>query len=207
MFTYNVLSLLSIYEEGFHLNFKKCNFALKFIRYLGHVISSDFMQPLQDNLIAIQAFPAPCSQKQVRQFLGKINFYRKFIPDSSTLLEPFHALLRKHSVFSWSPECQDSFNQVKTLLTSAPILATFDRSRPILIYTDASGVGVAAILKQVQSDGSEKPVAYFSRKLSESQKKKKAIYIEALAIREAVRFWRFWLIGRHFTVVTDHKPL
>jgi transposase InsO family protein len=157
--------------------------------------------------VAINSFPIPSSRKHVRQFLGKINFYRKFIPNSASLLEPFHQLLRKNTPFSWNPACQTAFEKVKKLLTSAPILAIFDRSKPIFIHTDASGVGIGAVLKQTQADGSQRPVAYFSRKLSEAQKKKKAIYIEGLAVREAVRYWRFWLIGRHFTVITDHKPL
>lgn len=196
-----------IFEEGFRLNFKKCNFAMSSIPYLGHVLGPNTVQPLLDNLIAIQAFPIPSSRKNIRQFLGKVNFYRKFIPNSASLLEPFHNLLRKNVPFRWSNDCQDSFDRAKRLLTSSPILAIFDRTRPIFIYTDASGVGIGAVLKQTQEDGTKKPVAYFSRKLSNAQKKKKAIYIESLAVREAIRYWRFWLIGRHFTVITDHKPL
>jgi hypothetical protein len=196
-----------VYEEGFRFNFKKCTFVSDKIRYLGHVISPTSITPLHDNLIAINSFPVPSSRKDVRSFLGKINFYRKFIPNSAVLLEPLHSLLRKYSSFKWSPDCRASFDKVRNLLVSAPVLAIFDRTRPITIYTDASGIGVGAVLKQMQDDGSEKPVAYFSRKLSDAQRKKKAIYIEALAIREAVRYWRFWLLGCRFTVITDHKPL
>lgn len=197
----------AVHNEGFRLNFKKCTFVSDKIAYLGHVISPTSVTPLQDNLIAINSFPVPSSKKNVRQFLGKINFYHKFIPNSATLLEPLHSLLRTHSTFSWTPACQTVFETVKKLLVSAPVLAIFDRTRPITIYTDASGTGIGAVLKQEQPDGYEKPVAYFSRKLSESQKKKKAIYIESLAIREALRYWRYWLLGRRFTVITDHKPL
>ena len=197
----------AIYAEGFRLNFKKCSFASPSIQYLGHILSPNSVQPLCDNIVAITDFPIPSSRRSVRQFLGKVNFYRKFIPNSSSLLEPFHNLLRKHVRFSWSPECQMAFDTVKTLLTSSPILAIFDRNSPISIYTDASGIGIAAVLKQRQADGSEKPVAYFSKKLTEGQMKKKAIYLESLAIREAIRYWRYWLIGRSFTVITDHKPL
>lgn len=79
---------------------------------------------------------------------------------------------------------------------------------PIKIYTDGSIQGLGAVLKQPQPEsGSEKPVAYFSKKLSNSQKKKKAIYIEALAIKEAVQFWQYWLMGRSFEIYSDHKPL
>ena len=196
-----------IFEEGFRLNFKKCNFAMSSIPYLGHILGPNTVQPLLDNLIAIQAFPIPSSRKNIRQFLGKVNFYRKFIPNSVTLLEPFHNLLRKNVPFRWSNDCHDSFEKVKRLLTSSPILAVFDRTKPVFIHTDASGVGIGAVLKQTQEDGTKKPVAYFSRRLSNAQKKKKAIYIESLAVREAIRYWRFWLIGRHFTVITDHRPL
>lgn len=203
------LSLLmqAIFEEGFRLSFKKCTFAVPRINYLGHVLTSDSVLPLHDNLAAIQLFPTPSTRRHVRQFLGKINFYRKFIPRSTVILEPFHLLLRKNSKFFWSSECQRSFDVVKRLLTSAPVLAIFDRERPTFIYTDASGIGVAGVLKQMQADGSERPVAYFSKKLSDSQRRQKAIYIEALAIREAIRYWRYWLLGISFTVVTDHKPL
>lgn len=197
----------AIFAEGFRLNFKKCSFASSSIQYLGHILSPDSVQPLSNNIVAITDFPTPSSRRSLRQFLGKINFYRKFIPNSSSLLEPFHHLLRKNTPFSWSHGCQTAFQAVKALLTSFPILAIFDRHRPISIYTDASGIGIGAVLKQKQDDGNEKPVAYFSRKLTEGQMKKKAIYIESLAVREAIRYWRFWLIGRPFTVFTDHKPL
>ena len=197
----------AIIKEGFRLKFVKCNFAKQSIEYLGHEIGPNFVKPLNDNLAAINQFPLPNSRRNVRQFLGKINFYLKFIPRASSLLKPFHKLLRKNVPFQWSSECQLAFDSVKKLLTSAPILAIFDSTKPITIYTDASVVGIGAVLKQTQEDGSEKPVAYFSRKLSEAQRKREVIYIESLAIREAIRFWKFWLIGRKFKVVTDHKPL
>ncbi len=197
----------AIKKEGFRLKFIKCIFAAPRVQYLGHILSYNSVQPLTDNLIAIKNFPVPKTKKNIRQFLGKVNFYHKFIPKTSTLLEPFHHLLRKDVPFVWSQECEKSFINVKQILLSEPILAVFDRSKPINIYTDASGVGIGAVLKQIQDDGSEKPVAYFSRKLSDAQKKKKAIYIESLAIKEAVKFWKYWLLGRKFNVITDHKPL
>lgn len=197
----------AILREGFRLKFTKCNFAANSVQYLGHIISKNFVKPINNNLISIKNFPTPANKKNVRQFLGKINFYHKFIENAATVLEPFHHLLRKNTPFIWSNECQNALESIKDYLTSVPILAIFDRNLPITIYTDASAVGIGAVLKQTQKDGCEKPVAYFSKKLNEHQKKKKAIYIESIAIREAVKFWRYWLIGKKFTVVTDHKPL
>jgi len=201
------LLVKAILREGFRLKFTKCSFATHSVNYLGHVISKNTVRPLNNNLRSISDFPTPMNKKNIRQFLGKVNFYHKFLNNASVLLEPFHNLLRKNVPFVWSIECESSFRKVKDYLTSSPVLAIFERNLPIFIYTDASGVGIGAVLKQVQSDGTEKPVAYFSKKLNEAQRKKKAIYIESVAIREAVKFWRYWLIGRRFTIITDHKPL
>jgi hypothetical protein len=199
--------LQAIIEEGFRLKFTKCEFAKDRVTYLGHVVGSDTVRPLTNNTIAIKNFPIPKTRKNVRQFLGKVNFYLKYIPNATRVLDPLHNLLRKNVEFAWSKKCQESFDKVKNYLSSTPILAIFDREKPINIYTDASIEGIGAVLKQPQEDGTEKPVAYFSRKLNEYQKKKKTIYIECIAIREAIKFWQYWLMGKRFTVFSDHKPL
>lgn len=201
------LLLEAILNEGFKLKFTKCNFAQDSVKYLGHIIKNNTVTPLKDNLIAIKEFPIPKTQKNVRQFLGKINFYGKYVPNISIILDPLHNLLRKGEKFDWTDKCQQSFETIKKLLCSKPILAIFDPDLPIQIYTDASIQGVGAILKQKQPNGDEKPCAYFSKKLNDSQKKKKAIYLECFAIKEAVKYWQHWLIGKTFTVFTDHKPL
>ena len=199
--------LKALLEVGFKLNLKKCKFAQTKIPYLGHLISNNCISPLNDNLISIKDFPIPKSKTQIRQFLGKINFYLEYIPRSTILLEPFHRLLRKNIDFEWSELCEENFQIVKNYLCTAPILAIFDADKPIEIYTDACIEGVGAVLKQKQADNLLKPVFYFSRKLNESQKKKRAIYIECLAIKEAILYWQYYLIGRRFRIFTDHKPL
>lgn len=203
------LSLLleAISKEGFRLKFSKCNFAQDSVKYLGHIIQNNTITPLKDNLIAIKEFPCPKTKKNVRQFLGKINFYGKYIPNVAVLLDPLHNLLRKDQTFTWTDKCQECFDTVKRLLCLKPILEIFDHELPIHIYTDASILGIGAILKQPQKNGEEKPCAYFSRKLNDNQKRKKAIYLECLAIKEAVKYWQHWLIGKHFKVFSDHKPL
>ncbi|KMQ86187.1 retroelement polyprotein [Lasius niger] len=199
--------LEAIKKEGFRLKFTKCTFASDLVKYLGHIIQNNTISPVQDNLISIKGFPVPKTQKNIRQFLGKINFYHEYIPKSAITLDPLHNLLRKNQKFVWSEECQKSFEKIKELLCSQPILEIFDQELPINIYTDASLEGVGAILKQTQPNGKEKPVAYFSKKLNEAQKRKKAIYLECLAIKEAVKYWQYWLMGKSFTVYSDHKPL
>lgn len=202
--------LEAIMKEGFRLKLSKCTFALDTVQYLGHIIGHNSITPIKDNLIAIKDFPVPKNQKNVRQFLGKINFYNEYVPKISLILDPLHNLLRKNQKFIWSEKCQEAFEYMKKFLSSQPVLSIFDPDLPIHIYTDASLQGVGAVLKQPQlneDSKTEKPVAYFSRKLNESQKKKKAIYLECIAIKEAIKFWQYWLIGRHFTIFSDHKPL
>lgn len=199
--------LNAIMKEGLRLKFRKCSFAADSVKYLGHIIQNNSVRPVKDNLVAIQNFPTPKIQKHIRQFLGKINFYHEYIPNSSIKLDLLHKLLRKGEKFVWSNECERSFKEIKELLCSQPVLEIYDKDLPIRIYTDASLEGIGAILKQLQNDGKEKPVAYFSRKLNNSQKRKKAIYLECLAIKEAVKYWQHWLLGRKFEVYSDHKPL
>lgn len=197
----------AIRKEGFKIKFTKCSFATRQIKYLGHTIEQGKIKPLFDNLVAIKDFPIPRTKKNIRQFLGKVNFYYKYIKDAAKVLEPFHNLLRKNVDFVWSSECQKAFDQIKKYLISEPVLTIFDQNKPIRIYTDASLEGVGAVLKQPQPDGSEKPIAYFSKKLTEGQKKKKAVFLECLAIKEAVKYWQYWLMGNRFVVYSDHKPL
>lgn len=199
--------LEAILIEGFRLKFTKCIFAKNYAKYLGHVIENNSVRPLKDYLTAVKNFPVPETRKNIRQFLGKVNFHHKFVPHSAIILDPLHNLLRKDVKFTWSTECQESFNKIKELLCSKPILRIFDPEQPILIYTDASIKGVGAVLKQKDNNGVCKPVAYFSKKLTETQKKKKAIYLECLAIKEAVKYWQHWLMGKEFVVYSDHKPL
>lgn len=197
----------AIKKEGLRLKFLKCKFAADSVKYLGHIIQNNTVTPLKDNLISIKNFPTPRTQKNVRQFLGKINFYHKYVPNIAIKLEPLHNLLRKGQTFNWTKACQESFEEMKQILCSQPILTIFDPNLPIHIYTDASILGVGAVLKQPQENNEEKPVAYFSKKLNEVQKRKKAIYLECLAIKECVKYWQHMLIGKKFTVFSDHKPL
>ncbi|KPJ11799.1 Retrotransposable element Tf2 155 kDa protein type 1 [Papilio machaon] len=199
--------LEAILAEGFRLKFSKCSFANNQAKYLGHIIENNTVRPLKDYLTAVRDFPIPETRKQVRQFLGKVNFHHKFIPYSAIILDPLHNLLRKDVKFIWSEKCQESFDKIKRLLCSKPILNIFDSELPIIIYTDASAKGIGAVLKQTDENGVNKTIAYFSKKLTEAQKKKKAVYLECLAIKEAVKYWQHWLMGKEFTVFTDHKPL
>jgi len=164
--------LEAIKEEGFRIKFRKCTFEADLVKYLGHIIQNNSIRPVKYNLISINHFPVPKTQKNIRQFLGKINFYHEYIPNSAIILDPLHNLLiiRKNQRFVWFIECQKAFKFIKKLLCSQQILQIFDQELPIKIYTDASLEGIGAILKQTQPNEKEKPVAYFSKKLNKVQK-------------------------------------
>lgn len=137
--------LEAIMKEGFRLKLSKCTFALDSVKYLGHIIRHNSIAPVKDNLISIKNFPIPTNQKNVRQFLGKINFYNEYVPKISLILEPLHNLLRKGQEFIWTVECQKAFEYMKNFLCTQPVLAIFDPDQPIHIYTDASLQGIGAI--------------------------------------------------------------
>lgn len=196
-----------IKQEGFLLKLSKCEFAKKSVKYLGHIIENNTVRPHHDNLKSIREFPIPQNRKNVRQFLGKINFYYKYIPNSIKLLEPIHNLLKKNTHFQWTNENDRAFQEIKEYLCKSPILAIFDPNRQTFLFTDASGIGLGAILKQIQENGEMHPVAYFSKKLTPTQRKRKAIYLECLAIKEAIQYWQHWLLGHRFIAISDHKPL
>lgn len=197
----------AIREEGFKLKLTKCKFAKRSINYLGHRISPNKVEPIADGLKSIRECPRPTSPREVKHFLGKINYYHRFIEDCSNRMEPLHELLRRDAKFAWTERQENAFQSLKDYLCARPVLQVFDPNKLIYIYTDASGVGVAAVMKQEDEDGILHPVSYFSKKLPETKLRKDAIFIEALAIKEAICFWQHQLMFREFVVVTDHQPL
>ena len=199
--------LKAVQDEGFKLKMPKCRFAKKSIKYLGHVIAHNTVKPLSDGLAAIRDYPKPENVTQIRQFLGKVNFYHRFIDHCSDRMEPLHRLLRTDVKFEWSEECERAFQDLKNHLCQSPILQIYDPDKLIYLFTDASGVGLAGVMKQEDENGQLHPVGFFSKKLKDSIKKKPAIFLEALAIKESILFWQYKLIGREFIVISDHKPL
>ena len=197
----------AVKKEGFRLKLVKCTFAAESVKYLGHQIEKNKVTPAQENLVSIQKLQRPVDKSGVRSVLGSINYFLRYVENPSKKFEPLHNLLRKNVPFVWSQQCEDVFNEIKTYLCSKPVLAIFDPNKQIVIETDASKLGLAAAFKQPQEDNILHPVFYFSRKLSQSEKKLGAIHIECKAIKEAIQFWQYYLIGREFIVRSDHKPL
>lgn len=186
---------------------KKCKFAQLQVTYLGHVVSAEGVRTDPKKLQAILEFPVPANVKALRSFLGLASYYRRFIPQFSRIAGPLHALMKKNSVFTWTAACQETFERLRKLLASAPVLAYPDFHVPFILETDASVSGLGAVLAQQQEGGLVRPIAYASRSLQEHEKRYGATELEGLGVVWAVKHFRPYLYGHHCDIYTDHEAL
>ena len=198
-------------EYGILINTSKCVFGQKEVEFLGYKVSAAGTRPLQSKVEAIQNFPTPRTIKELRRFLGMMNFYRRFIPHASSVQGPLNALLAGPKVKSThpvtpTPEVLKAIDDCKCSLARATLLVHPDPHADIAVHTDASDSAIGAVLQQ-KAKGVWQPIAFFSRKLSNAQKKYSPYDRELLAIYEAIKHFRFMVEARTFTVFTDHKPL
>ena len=117
---------------------EKCSFLKKHIQYLGHIVSGDGIKPVPEKLSSIQSMPCPYTPKEVKQFLGLVGYYRKFIPQYADIARPLNALTRKDTEFEWTEICQKSFDLLKAMVSEEPILVYPDPSKPYVLFTDTS---------------------------------------------------------------------
>ena len=185
---------------------KKCQFLRDKISFLGHTITTEGLLPLLDKVEAVIKFPIPKTIKKVQSFHGLANYYRSFIPNFAEIAEPIIKLTRKNAKFEWTNECQDAFDRLKSSLTTAPVLVFPDYDQPFLLTTDASGLALGAVLSQ-GTINKDRPIAYYSRTLSENERKWSTIEREMLAIVDSVKKFRCYLLGKPFIIYSDHKPL
>jgi hypothetical protein len=156
---------------------------------------------MESKVKAIREFPQPKDASEVKSFLGLVNFYGKFVPKMDTEAAQLYDLLRKDVKFQWRKNEQTSFDKIKQFLSNSQVLAHYDPKLPIRGYCDASAVGVGAVLNLVYPDGKELPVAYASKKLSETEKHYAQIEREALALVVGVSKFHQYLYGREFELV------
>ena len=192
----------------------KCDFFKKHIHYLGHLISADGIWPLKDKLDSICDMPAPSNSKEVKQFLGLVGYYRKFVPCFAALSRPLSKLTCKDKVFEWTKECKKAFATLKEKLCAQPILQYADTTKGYTLYTDASKYGWAGVLTQLHTpiiDGktitTDHPVAYVSSLFRGSQINWAALMKEAYAIYMSVKKLSFYLTDAEVLLKSDHLPL
>lgn len=193
-------------SSGLKLNPSKCSFAQQQVQFLGHVVSGQGVRPDPRNVSSVQNWPTPQTATDVRAFLGLCSYYRKFIKGFAHHSVPLHALTEKKAPFEWTSDCQDAFTYLKCALSNPPVIAFPDFSLPFVLYTDASGAAVGAVLGQKQGR-TEKVIAYASRVLTKAERKWSTYDRELWAIVWAVRHFRHYLYKQPFVIVTDHKPL
>ena len=192
-------------EANLSLRGSKCHIAMSKVSYLGHVFSSAGMSPDQQKVAAVSDWKTPTSVEEVRKFIGLASYYRRYIQGFSDIAKPLHNLTLKQAQFVWSDECDKAFNTLKNKLVQAPVLAypQFDLTSPVFVLqTDASSVGVGAVLEQ-----GDRAIAYASRALNQAEQQYSVIQKECLAIVFALKQFRHYLLGRSFQLLTDHAPL
>lgn len=200
--------LEALTKAGLYIKTSKTQFFKSQISYLGCLVTGSGVSIDPAKSDAIQAWTAPKDAHELRSFLGLCNFFRRFCPSYATVTAPLTDLLGKKKEWQWTSACDAAFQTVKDLITSAPVLAQYDRYAKTLLVTDASKVGVGGVLLQDCGDGQGyRPVAYYSRKMHDAELNYTTREQELLAIRECLRTWRHYCLGIPIQVHTDHKSL
>ena len=193
-------------RAGLRLKPKKCKFIRERVEYLGHVISKHGIEVDPIKVAAIKDFPQPTNLKSLKSFLGLASYYRRFIPNFSSVAGPLHLLTCKDAPFVWSSSCQEAFELLKHLLTTAPVLADPDFAHSFILETDASHAGLGAVLAQ-NINGMVHPVSFASRTLQPHEKNYGVTELEALGVVWAAKHFRPYLYGHQCDVFTDHVAL
>ena len=193
-------------KAGLKLKPNKCHFLQKEIEFLGHKVSERGIAPDDSKIEKIRDFPTPRNAKEVKSFLGLSGYYRRFIKGYATISHPLTELTSLKTQFKWGENEQRSFDLLRTCLTTKPILAFPDFSKPFAIFTDASDTGIGAILSQTL-ENNERVIAYASRHLNAAERNYATVEKEALAIVFAVKKFNAYIHGHETKIVTDHAPL
>lgn len=187
---------------------KKCQIGYAEIDFLGHTVTDERIKPREESIDKIINMPRPTNKKQIRSFLGAVNYYRKFIPDCANIMQPLTDLTKKNAktIITWNEELEVTFNKLKTALASKPILKLPDVEKEFIVRTDASNKAIGCVLLQ-EHENVMHPVAYASKKLNEREKKYAVEEKEALALIWGVQKFNRYLYGKEFLMETDHLGL
>jgi hypothetical protein len=189
-------------QAGLKVNAKKSNFGAHEMECLGYNITRTGIQPIAKKVQAIQGIKVPKTRKQLRGFIGMINFYRNKWKNGSSLLAPLTALTSKNAPHKWTDEHQKNFDAIKRVIGREVLLAYPDFNAPFQIHTDACKTQIGAVISQ-----NGKPIAFYSRKMNSAQQKHTATEKELLPIVATLKEFRNILLGQQITVFADHKNL
>lgn len=195
-----------LHAAGLLVSFDKCQFCRPELKYLGYVVDEIGLRPDPEKIQAILNIPPPRNVKDIRRFIGTASYYRRFVPQFSTIIAPLSNLTKKNVKWCWSPECDTSFRTLKETLVTAPILTCPDFSRTFYVQTDASAYGIGCVLTQFFEDG-EKVICYLSRTLTSQERKYSSVERELIAVIWSLEKLRHYVEGFHFKVITDCHSL
>ena len=199
--------LSRLQEAGLHLRREKCTYRQKSCKYLGHEIDAEGIHPTNDKVLAIENDPPPQNVQELRRYLGLIHYYHHFLCNLSTILAPLHELNRHNAKWKWGEKQKTAFEESKALLSSSRVLVHYNPELPIVVSSDASSCGIVSVLSHRLQDGSDKPIAFASRSLSDCEKKYAQLEKEALALTFGIAKFHNNLYIREFLLQTDHMPL
>ena len=201
-------------EADLRLKMEKCNFLKAHLQYFGHIISGKGIEPVPEKLESIKKMPAPTTPKEVKQFLGLIGYYRKFVPHFADIARPLTSLTKKDIEFHWTEKCQASFELLKEALMKEPILRYPNPKDPYILYTDASKYAWACVLTQPHwhKVGEPRttvnhPITYVSGLFKGSQLNWAALTKEAYAIYMSIKKLNYYLEDAEIILMCDHLPL
>ena len=188
------------------LGAKKCTLAAREVSFLGYKVTPDGLEPEPRLMEAISKLPPPINVAEVRSFLGLVGYYRRFVEKFFDKAAPLNALLRREQAWKWTEDCQEAFETLKGEIAARPVSAYPDFSKPFRLYTDASNIGLGAILAQKQQ-GKEKIICCASRTLNNAESNYSTTKKECLAVVWGVQVFRPFLVATHFEILTDHYAL
>ena len=193
-------------HAGLKLKPEKCKFFQRSVSFLGHIISDEGIGTDPEKTRAVMEWPTPTNVGEVRAFVGLASYYRRYVRNFAKIAAPLHALMKKNQRFCWTEDAQKSFEELKTALTTSPILAMPNDTGEFVLDTDASANAIGAVLSQRQQ-GAERVVAYASRSLDRREQNYCVTRKELLAIVYFLKYFKQYLLGRAFKVRTDHAAL
>jgi hypothetical protein len=200
--THLQIVLTRLRKHQLYAKFSKCAFWLEEIQFLGYVLSANGIAVDPSKVKDILEWKPPTTVHQVRSFLGLAGYYRRFIPDFSKIVKPITSLLKNDTKFNWSLRCNEAFEQLKVLLTTALVLAQSDIEKPFDVYCDASGSGLGCVLMQ---EG--RVIAYASRQLRRHEEHYPTHDLELATMVHALKLWRHYLLVNICHIYADHKSL
>lgn len=208
-FVEHLKNLQAVFQRLRKANLKlqpmKCSFLRTKVE--GHVVSRDGISTDPAKVEKVANWPVPASNKEVQKFLRLASYYRRFVRGFADIARPLHKLTERNAVFRWTEGCQTAFDTLRVALTSAPILAYPDNTRPFILDTDASNTGIGGVLSQKDADGEEKVIAYASRALSKPERNYCVTRRELLAAVYFTKHFRLYLLGQPFILRTDQDSL